>query len=189
MLLGSWWLVISCCINPLESYEYELKCCFPIIIALPCLRESNSTPFDKNFRLKRGMYYFVHCRHSPHMYMPPRIHYCKHCISSLYNTLTPHTTCLYAIHHLTPSQVYLGRYKGTGDFYTIKVLRKEAIVKCSKVKHIMARRNNTIHPFLVGLHCSFQTSIDLYFVLDYVNGGALFFHLQREKVFNETRAR
>jgi serine/threonine protein kinase len=57
----------------------------------------------------------------------------------------------------------------------------------------MAERNvllrNVTHPFLVGLHYSFQTSTKLYFVLDYVNGGELFFHLQRERIFEEPRAR
>lgn len=57
----------------------------------------------------------------------------------------------------------------------------------------MAERNvllkNVSHPFLVGLHYSFQTNSKLYFVLDYVNGGELFFHLQRERVFEEPRAR
>lgn len=42
-------------------------------------------------------------------------------------------------------------------------------------KHIMAERSvlmkNIKHPFLVGLHFSFQTTDKLYFVLDYVNGG------------------
>lgn len=91
------------------------------------------------------------------------------------------------------SQVYLGRQKATGKCYAIKVLQKKAIVKRNEVKHIMAERNvllqNIQHPFLVGLHFSFQTSTKLYFVLDYVNGGELFFHLQRERVFDEPRAR
>lgn len=42
-------------------------------------------------------------------------------------------------------------------------------------KHIMAERNvllkNVKHPFLVGLHYSFQTADKLYFVLDFINGG------------------
>jgi len=56
----------------------------------------------------------------------------------------------------------------------------------------MSERNvllgNVAHPFLVGLHYSFQTPTKLYFVLDYVNGGELFFHLQREKKFSVARA-
>lgn len=39
----------------------------------------------------------------------------------------------------------------------------------------MSERNvllkNVKHPFLVGLHFSFQTSSRLYFILDYINGG------------------
>ena len=43
----------------------------------------------------------------------------------------------------------------------------------------MAERNvllkNVKHPFLVGLHYSFQTTDKLYFVLDFVNGGEVSF--------------
>jgi serine/threonine protein kinase len=41
----------------------------------------------------------------------------------------------------------------------------------------------------VNLNFSFQTEDKLYFILDYVNGGELFFHLQREKRFSEERVR
>lgn len=46
-------------------------------------------------------------------------------------------------------------------------------------KHIMSERNvllkNVKHPFLVGLHYSFQTADKLYFILDYINGGEVSF--------------
>ncbi|KAL4236357.1 Serine/threonine-protein kinase Sgk1 [Mactra antiquata] len=90
-------------------------------------------------------------------------------------------------------KVLLARHKNEGGVYAVKVLQKQAIMKRNEVKHIMAERNvllkNVKHPFLVGLHYSFQTPDKLYFVLDYVNGGELFFHLQRERYFPEVRAR
>uniref|UniRef100_A0A8W8L4N2 Protein kinase domain-containing protein n=1 Tax=Magallana gigas TaxID=29159 RepID=A0A8W8L4N2_MAGGI len=90
-------------------------------------------------------------------------------------------------------RVLLARNKNEGNIYAIKVLQKQAIMKRNEVKHIMSERNvllkNVKHPFLVGLHYSFQTADKLYFVLDYVNGGELFFHLQRERYFPEHRAK
>jgi len=89
-------------------------------------------------------------------------------------------------------KVLLAKHKVEEKFYAIKVLHKAAIRKRNEARHIMAERNvllkNIKHPFLVGLHYSFQTSDKLYFVLDYVNGGELFFHLQRERYFPEPRA-
>lgn len=89
-------------------------------------------------------------------------------------------------------KVLLGKHKDTNRIFAIKVLCKDVIIKLNEVKHIMSERNvllaNVHHPFLVGLHYSFQTNTKLYFVLDYVNGGELFFHLQREKRFPPTRA-
>jgi hypothetical protein len=35
------------------------------------------------------------------------------------------------------------------------------------------------HPFLMKLHYTFQNSTRLYFVMDYLNGGELFFHLRK----------
>ncbi|KAK7835392.1 hypothetical protein U0070_017928 [Myodes glareolus] len=89
--------------------------------------------------------------------------------------------------------VLLARHKAEEAFYAVKVLQKKAILKKKEEKHIMSERNvllkNVKHPFLVGLHFSFQTADKLYFVLDYINGGELFYHLQRERCFLEPRAR
>lgn len=89
-------------------------------------------------------------------------------------------------------KVLVARHNASRKLYAIKVLSKDAIVRQNEVKHIMSERNvllgNVAHPFLVGLHFSFQTPAKLYFVLDYASGGELFFHLQREKRFSIPRA-
>uniref|UniRef100_A0A672SX90 Serine/threonine-protein kinase Sgk1 n=2 Tax=Sinocyclocheilus grahami TaxID=75366 RepID=A0A672SX90_SINGR len=90
-------------------------------------------------------------------------------------------------------KVLLAKRKRNGKCYAIKVLQKKVILNRREQKHIMAERNvllkNVKHPFLVGLHYSFQTTDKLYFVLDFVNGGELFFHLQKERTFPEPRAK
>ncbi|XP_039623839.1 serine/threonine-protein kinase Sgk2 [Polypterus senegalus] len=90
-------------------------------------------------------------------------------------------------------RVLLAKRKCDGKCYAVKVLQKKAIIKKKEQKNIMAERNVLLksvkHPFLVSLHYSFQTPEKLYFVLDYVNGGELFFHLQKERCFTEPRAR
>uniref|UniRef100_A0A8C2VD12 Protein kinase domain-containing protein n=1 Tax=Chinchilla lanigera TaxID=34839 RepID=A0A8C2VD12_CHILA len=90
-------------------------------------------------------------------------------------------------------KVLLARHKAEEAFYAVKVLQKKAILKKKEEKHIMSERNvllkNVKHPFLVWLHHSFQTADKLYFVLDYINGGELFYHLQRECCFLEPWAR
>uniref|UniRef100_A0A4W5QHU4 Serine/threonine-protein kinase Sgk1 n=1 Tax=Hucho hucho TaxID=62062 RepID=A0A4W5QHU4_9TELE len=90
-------------------------------------------------------------------------------------------------------KVLLAKRKLDGKYYAIKVLQKRVILNRREQKHIMAERNvllkNMKHPFLVGLHYSFQTTDKLYFVLDFVNGGELFFHLQKEQTFPEPRAK
>lgn len=89
-------------------------------------------------------------------------------------------------------KVLLARHRKHGGYYAMKVLQKQMIVKRKEQRHVMVERNVLLkglqHPFLVGLHFSFQTANTLYFVLDYVNGGELFYHLQREGSFPEPRA-
>jgi RAC serine/threonine-protein kinase len=84
------------------------------------------------------------------------------------------------------------RKKNTGEIYAMKVLEKAKIIAQGEEKHTMAERNiltKLKHPFLVNLNYAFQTNEQLHFVLDFVNGGELFFHLQNERRFSEERVR
>ena len=45
------------------------------------------------------------------------------------------------------------------------------------------------HPFLMKLHYAFQSPEKLYLVMDFVNGGELFYHLQKVRRFELERAR
>ncbi len=49
--------------------------------------------------------------------------------------------------------------------------------------------NAYTHTHTQSLKFSFQTNDRLCFVMEYVNGGELFFHLSRERVFSEERTR
>lgn len=84
------------------------------------------------------------------------------------------------------------RKKDTGKIYAMKVLNKQTIIARSEIKHTQAEKNilqKLVHPFLVNLNFSFQTKDKLYFIMDYINGGELFFHLQKDKRFDEQRVR
>ncbi|CAM4577573.1 RAC-beta serine/threonine-protein kinase [Siphateles boraxobius] len=92
----------------------------------------------------------------------------------------------------TFGKVILVREKATGMYYAMKILRKEVIIAKDEVAHTITESRvlqNTRHPFLTTLKYAFQTRDRLCFVMEYANGGELFFHLSRERVFTEDRAR
>uniref|UniRef100_A0ABI0NLZ5 protein kinase C n=1 Tax=Bos taurus TaxID=9913 RepID=A0ABI0NLZ5_BOVIN len=64
---------------------------------------------------------------------------------------------------------------------------KEDIDWVQTEKHVFEQASN--HPFLVGLHSCFQTESRLFFVIEYVNGGDLMFHMQRQRKLPEEHAR
>jgi len=77
-----------------------------------------------------------------------------------------------------------------GAIYAMKVLSKKHIVANNEVEHTRSERNilqRLQHPFLVNLLYSFQTEDKLYFILEFVNGGELFHHLQKDKRFSPER--
>ncbi|XP_072633748.1 RAC-beta serine/threonine-protein kinase isoform X1 [Canis lupus baileyi] len=92
----------------------------------------------------------------------------------------------------TFGKVILVREKASGRYYAMKILRKEVIIAKDEVAHTVTESRvlqNTRHPFLTALKYAFQTHDRLCFVMEYANGGELFFHLSRERVFTEERAR
>lgn len=92
----------------------------------------------------------------------------------------------------TFGKVILVKEKATGRYYAMKILKKEVIVAKDEVAHTLTENRvlqNSRHPFLTALKYSFQTHDRLCFVMEYANGGELFFHLSRERIFSEDRAR
>lgn len=95
----------------------------------------------------------------------------------------------------TFGQVYQVMKKDTKRIYAMKVLSKKVIIQKKEVAHTLGERNILVRtamtnsPFIVGLKFSFQTPTDLYLVTDYMSGGELFWHLQKEGRFKEPRAK
>ena len=85
------------------------------------------------------------------------------------------------------------RKKDTQRVYALKTIRKANIAsRPGEITHILAERTVLAlvnNPFIVPLKFSFQTPDKLYLVMSFVNGGELFYHLQREGKFDEYRSR
>ncbi|PWA29999.1 hypothetical protein CCH79_00009599 [Gambusia affinis] len=91
------------------------------------------------------------------------------------------------------AKVLLVQLKKTERIYAMKVVKKELVNDDEDIdwvqteKHVFEQASN--HPFLVGLHSCFQTDSRLFFVIEYVNGGDLMFHMQRQRKLPEEHAR
>uniref|UniRef100_A0A7S2KPB5 Protein kinase domain-containing protein n=1 Tax=Zooxanthella nutricula TaxID=1333877 RepID=A0A7S2KPB5_9DINO len=72
----------------------------------------------------------------------------------------------------------------------MKKIRKQVVVNRDQAEHTRTERmvlEAVSHPFIVALHYAFQTPKNLYLVLEFCNGGELFFHLSRVPRFTEER--
>lgn len=91
-------------------------------------------------------------------------------------------------------KVMLAEEKRTGQLFAIKVLKKEFIIENDEIDSMRSEKRVFLtvareqHPFLLGLHSTFQTETRVYFVMEYVGGGDLMLHIQREQ-FNMRRAK
>jgi serine/threonine protein kinase len=81
-------------------------------------------------------------------------------------------------------KVMLCKKIDTGEYFAIKTVHKNRLVKAHKVHTIFNERNvlmKSRHPFIVNFAFSFQTDTKVYLGLEYVSGGELFHHLQQRR--------
>ena len=88
-------------------------------------------------------------------------------------------------------KVFLVKRKSDNMFLALKVMRKERLIEKNHTDYIRMERDvltKVQHPYIVTLHASFQTSSKLYLVMDFINGGHLFFQLYKQGIFLESLA-
>ncbi|XP_058798590.1 titin-like [Phymastichus coffea] len=90
-------------------------------------------------------------------------------------------------------KVLLAELRGTECVYAVKCLKKDVVLEDDDVECTLIERKvltlATRHPYLCHLFCTFQTESHLFFVMEYLNGGDLMFHIQKSGRFSEPRAK
>ncbi|XP_061429888.1 protein kinase C delta type-like [Lethenteron reissneri] len=90
-------------------------------------------------------------------------------------------------------KVFLAELKSRPrNFFAIKALKKDVVIMSDDVECTLVEKRILSlawdHPYLAHLYCTFQTKEHLMFVMEYLNGGDLMFHIQVKGRFEIDRA-
>lgn len=90
-------------------------------------------------------------------------------------------------------KVFLVTTKNSNEYFAMKALKKDVVLQDDDVECTMFERDvcklGNRNPFLTKLYCTFQNEEFLFFLMEFLNGGDLMFHIVESKKFTEDRAR
>ncbi|CAF1300022.1 unnamed protein product [Didymodactylos carnosus] len=87
----------------------------------------------------------------------------------------------------TFARVILVHYRTKNEYYALKMMSIEEIVRLKQTEHVKNERKilaHIKHPFIVNFYWSDRDIRDLYLLLEYVPGGELFSYLRKSIRFN-----
>ena len=101
---------------------------------------------------------------------------------------------VYLVKHCVPQtpDSKSGRKSNETKYYAMKAIKKSRVLEKVFCESTVKERQVLLqmeHPYLLKLRYAFQTPDCLYLIVDYVNGGDMFYHIKKQGHLNEKHAK